>query len=121
MMGTIKFALGVAKLLLNSPTTDVNITNRSGEIFLFWVRQTIKDFSNIIAIPVNPKKIQHEFLLRQWREIEEVLAEGGPLIPVWQRLCHCLAIVVSKLVESVVITTILAQLSHFRAIVDLNT
>jgi hypothetical protein len=76
-MSTIKFAPGAAKFLLSWPTTDVNITNRSGETFPFWVRSTIMDFSDKVVLNDNPETVQHQFLLHQWREIEEMLVERG--------------------------------------------
>jgi hypothetical protein len=65
LMYTIKFAPGVAKFLLSWPTTDVNITNRSGKTFLFSVRSTIMGFSYKIATPGSPDMVQNQFLLRQ--------------------------------------------------------
>jgi hypothetical protein len=77
LMCTLRLAPGAAKFLLNWPTTDVNITDRSGESFLVKVRSTITDYSNAIARPDNPEMIQHQFQLRQWREIEVMLVERG--------------------------------------------
>jgi ankyrin repeat protein len=77
LMCTIKHAPGAAKFLLNWPTTDVNITTRSGESFLARVRIAVKYFSNKIARPDNPEQVQHQFLLQQWTEIEEMLVERG--------------------------------------------
>jgi hypothetical protein len=76
-MLTTKFAPGAAKFLLNWPTTDVNITSRSGASFLVKVRSTITAFSVAIVFPSNPNHVQHLFLLRQWRNIEEMLVELG--------------------------------------------
>jgi ankyrin repeat protein len=75
LMCTIKLAPGAAKFLLNWPTTDVNITTRSGESFLARVRIDVKYFSDKIARPDNPEQVQHQFLLQQWTEIEEMLVE----------------------------------------------
>jgi hypothetical protein len=75
LMITAKLAPGAAKLLLNWPTTDVNITNRSGETFLVSVRIAVEDFSCRIAFPDSPEQVQHQFLLQQWTEIEEMLVE----------------------------------------------
>jgi hypothetical protein len=77
LMSTNKFAPGAAKFLLNWPTTDPNITSRSGASFLARVRADVKYFSDQIARTDNPERIQHQFLLRQWREIEEMLVERG--------------------------------------------
>jgi hypothetical protein len=76
-MCTTKLASGAAKFLLNWPTTDVNITTRSGASFLARVRNAVKHFSNSGARPANPDQVQHHFLLQQWREIEEMLVERG--------------------------------------------
>jgi hypothetical protein len=79
LMYTIPDAPGAAKFLLNWPTTDANITTRSGMTFLARVRLTITWFSDEVALPDNPETVQHEFLLQQWRAIEEmlVLAKRG--------------------------------------------
>jgi hypothetical protein len=37
----------------------------------------VKYFSDQIARPDNTEKVQHQFLLQQWREIEEMLVERG--------------------------------------------
>jgi hypothetical protein len=78
LMRTITGAPGAAKFLLNWPTADVNITNRSGESFLAKVRKMIANISDRISLHDNPGRVQHQFLLRQWREIEEMLVERGP-------------------------------------------
>jgi hypothetical protein len=75
LMCTTEFAPGAAKFLLNWPTTDVNLTTRSGASFLARVRNTVKYFSKKVARPDNPEKFQHQFLLQQWREIEEMLVK----------------------------------------------
>jgi hypothetical protein len=77
LMYTMPNAPGAAKFLLNLPTTDANITARSGATFLATVRSTIITTLNRIARPDNTEKVQEEFLLRQWREIEEMLVERG--------------------------------------------
>jgi hypothetical protein len=77
LMYTAKFAPGAAKFLLKWSTTDANITTRSGGSFLAGVRVDMKYFSDSIAHPNNPERIQHQFLLRQWREIEAMLVERG--------------------------------------------
>jgi hypothetical protein len=68
-------APGAAKFLLNWPTTDVNIIARSGASFLAKVRMAIATYSRQIAFPDNLDQIQHQFLLQQWRDIEEMLVE----------------------------------------------
>jgi hypothetical protein len=77
LMCTTPDAPGAAKFLLNWPTTDVNITNRSGQSFLAEVRLTITEFSDNISLPDNPNQIRDEFLLQQWRGIEAILVERG--------------------------------------------
>jgi hypothetical protein len=57
------------------------MTTRSGASFLAFVRMTVKDFSDKIALPHNPDQVQHQFLLQQWRESEEILVEKVPMIP----------------------------------------
>jgi hypothetical protein len=77
LMCSSKGAPGVAKFLLNWPTTDANITTRSGVSFLASVRSSITLYSGLIAEPDNSEQVQHQFLLQQWRGIEEMLVEKG--------------------------------------------
>jgi hypothetical protein len=77
LMYTMPDAPSAAKFLLNWPTTDVNITMRSGASFLSRVRYTVKYFCDKLALPDNPDNVQHQFVLRQWRAIEEMLVERG--------------------------------------------
>jgi hypothetical protein len=77
LMMTTKHAPGAAKLLLKWHTTDVTIISRYGESFPVRVRRTIKYFFDKIALADNPDRIQHQFLLRQWREIEDMVVERG--------------------------------------------
>jgi hypothetical protein len=78
LMSTVPDAPGVAKFLLNWPTTDVDITTPSGELsFLAFVRVAVEYISDKDALPDNPDRVQHEFVLRQWRAIEEILVERG--------------------------------------------
>jgi hypothetical protein len=76
LMFTIPDALGAAKFLLNW-TTDANITTRSRASFVAIVRRVTTDCSNKLALPDNPGRVQHQFLLRQLRELEEMLMERG--------------------------------------------
>jgi hypothetical protein len=78
LMCSVPDAPGVAKFLLNWPTTDVNMTTRSGFSFLAMVRFTVQETSDKIAHPDNPDQVQHQFLLQQWRTIEEMLVQRGP-------------------------------------------
>jgi hypothetical protein len=68
---------GAAKFLLNWPTTDANITTQSGYSFLVGVRKAVECLSSQIALPDNPEQVQHQFLLQQWIELEEMLVERG--------------------------------------------
>jgi hypothetical protein len=77
LMWTMPDAPGAAKFLLNWPTTDANITTRCGASFLAGVRSTITALSNRIALPDKPDRMQREFQLQQWCEIEELLVERG--------------------------------------------
>jgi hypothetical protein len=78
LMFTVRNAPGAAKFLLNWPTTDANITMGAGASFLNIVRYVVvKYFSDKVALPGNPELVQHEFLLQQWTEIEEMLVERG--------------------------------------------
>jgi hypothetical protein len=75
MMFTTPHATGAAKSLLNWPTTDANITERSGASFLDRVRLTITTLSDEVAVPDNPEQVQDQFQLQQWREIEVMLEQ----------------------------------------------
>jgi hypothetical protein len=75
LMYTTPHAPGAAKFLLNWPTTDANITCPSVEPFLTRVRSLITTLSVEGARPDNTLKFQHQFLLQQWRDIEEMLVE----------------------------------------------
>jgi hypothetical protein len=77
LMSTVDLAPGAAKFLPSWPTTDVNITNRSGEPFLVRVRIAIEDYSRRITFSDHPEQVRHTFLLQQWTEIEEMLVERG--------------------------------------------
>jgi hypothetical protein len=78
LMYTIQLAPGAAKFMLNWPTTDVNITARSGETFRASIKKAIAYFAYRNALPDNPERAQHQFLLQQWREIEEMMVARGP-------------------------------------------
>jgi hypothetical protein len=77
LLQTTPYSPSAAKFLLNWPTTNANIPTRDGVSFLVGVRELILIFSHQIKDPRNPDKIQEEFLLKQWREIEEMLVERG--------------------------------------------
>jgi hypothetical protein len=78
LMMTTPYAPGAAKFLLNWPTTDVHITISNGASFKDFVRKCIMDLSTEIALPDNPDKLQQQFLLQQWRDIEGMLVARGP-------------------------------------------
>jgi hypothetical protein len=75
LMFTMKCAPGAANFLLHWPTTNVHLTNRAGESYLDRVEEAVKLLSDEIALPYNPEKDQ--FLLQQWRDIEEILVQRG--------------------------------------------
>ncbi len=81
VMHTVPFAPGAAKFLLNWPTTDVTITEGAGASFLAMVRLIIQAFSYNGTGPDNPEMVQHQLLLQQWREIEDMLVERGAIDP----------------------------------------
>jgi hypothetical protein len=80
LMYTIPDAPGAAKYLLNWPTTNTNITNRSGESFLDRVRLTITAYSHQSVM--NPSGVQvnygYQFKVQQWRDIEMMIVERNP-------------------------------------------
>jgi hypothetical protein len=74
---TTRFAPGAAKFLLQWPTTNFNIIPRSGESFLARVRSAISALSVAVASRDSPEQVHRQFVLQQWREIEEMLVERG--------------------------------------------
>jgi ankyrin repeat protein len=77
LMVTTKLAPSAAKFMLHWPATDVNIIPRDGESFLVKVRKTVGALSIGVTFPDNPQLVQHQFVLQQWRDIEEMLVERG--------------------------------------------
>jgi hypothetical protein len=77
LMTTLRDAPSATKYLLKWPTTDVNITMRSGESFPGKVGMAVEYFSDKVALPDNPDQVQDQFVLQQWRAIEEMLVERG--------------------------------------------
>jgi hypothetical protein len=77
LMYTIPDAPGAANFLLNWPTMDPNITTRHGKSFLVRVREAVEYFSERVARPDNADRVQHQFAIQQWREIEDMLVERG--------------------------------------------
>jgi hypothetical protein len=51
----------------------VNIIDRSGFSFLAKVRGAVEYLSDQVALPDNPDRVKDQFMLQQWREIEEML------------------------------------------------
>jgi hypothetical protein len=72
LMYTMRLAPGAAKFLLNWPTTDANIITQSGGSFLARVRAAVKYIRSD-----HPERVEDQLVLRQWREIEEMLVERG--------------------------------------------
>jgi hypothetical protein len=77
LLCTTPNAPGAVKFLMNWPTIDVNITTRSGASFLAMVKGTVECFAERVGRPDNPDRVQHQFLLKRWREIKEMLLETG--------------------------------------------
>jgi hypothetical protein len=73
LMETTAFAPGAAKVLLEWPTTDV------GASFLANVREAVEYFVDKVEPPDNLGRVEHRFLSKQWREIEEMLVERGAI------------------------------------------
>jgi hypothetical protein len=76
-MYTTPYAPGAAKFLLNWPTTDANITSRSGESFQSAVRGVLKQFIDKASRPDNPERVQHQFTIKQWLGVEVMLLQKG--------------------------------------------
>jgi hypothetical protein len=71
---TYPHAPGAAKFLLNWPTTDANLSSRSGVSFLAGVREVIPtDICDQIALPGDPERVHLLLLLQQWREIDDMV------------------------------------------------
>jgi hypothetical protein len=60
---------------MHTNSTDVNIIDRSGTSFPGYVREVVEDFADKVAIPDNPDRVEDQFVLQQWREIEETMVE----------------------------------------------
>jgi hypothetical protein len=71
------YAPGAAKFLLNWPTTDANVTSQSGVSFLARVRSLNCDLSDQIELlRDDPDRVQRQFAIQQWRDIEKLLVVG---------------------------------------------
>jgi hypothetical protein len=77
LMCTIPDTSGAAKFLLNWPTTVVNTTPQSEASFLTVVKMVITDYTDEVTLPNNPDQVQHQFMLQQWHDIEEMLVNRG--------------------------------------------
>jgi hypothetical protein len=77
LLSTIYWAPGAAKFLLDCPATDVSITTSSGASFPAGVRWIVEHLSQLVALTDNPDRVKHQFVLQQWRDIEEMLVERG--------------------------------------------
>jgi hypothetical protein len=75
LIHTIKMAPGAATFLLEWPTTNVNIIDRSGSSFPAYVREVVEILSGLVALPDNTDRAKQKFLHQQWCEIEEILME----------------------------------------------
>jgi hypothetical protein len=74
---TIPSAPSAAKVLIEWPTTNVNIVNHVGSSMLAFVRELILNYAEIVDNRENPHEAQDAFLLEQWREVEKMLVEKG--------------------------------------------
>jgi hypothetical protein len=81
LMRTITMAPGAAKFLLEWPTTDANITTRSGTSFLALVRGTMMKYAEAKAASNGDYagKVAYPFVLHQWREVEGMLVKRGAI------------------------------------------
>jgi hypothetical protein len=79
MQYAIPHAPSAAKFLLKwHKHTNVTITAESRVAFLASIRSLMIDLTNDLAWPeYNPEGVQTRFLLQQWREIEDMMVEGG--------------------------------------------
>jgi hypothetical protein len=73
LMMTAADAPGAAKFLLNWPTTNINVTDESGESFIHMVRWMITFLTNHNA----RLDATLQLLLQQWRDLENMLVERG--------------------------------------------
>jgi hypothetical protein len=74
---TIQWAPSAAKVLIEWPTTNVNIVNQSGSSMLALVREVISEIAVNVDNRDNPRRAQDAFRLEQWREVENMLVEKG--------------------------------------------
>jgi hypothetical protein len=75
---TIQWAPSAAKVLIEWPTTNVNIVNQSGVSMLTIVHILISEIAVKVDIShENSRRAQDVFLLEQWREVEKMLVEKG--------------------------------------------
>jgi hypothetical protein len=77
LMLTTNWAPGAAKVLIEWPATDVNIVDQSGNSMSALVRKVIEKKSGEVDLPENPRRAEDQFVLQQWREVEEMLVERG--------------------------------------------
>jgi hypothetical protein len=77
LMCSVQMAPSAAKLLMEWPTTDVNLTSKSGKCSLAMVRNTIDFLTHGCSFPWHPR---NQFLCQQWRDIEKVLLAKGAII-----------------------------------------
>jgi hypothetical protein len=77
LMCTVQMAPSAAKLLMEWPTTDVNLTAKSGKCILAMVRNTIDFLTHGCSFPWHPR---NQFLCQQWRDIEKLLVAKGAIV-----------------------------------------
>jgi hypothetical protein len=76
LMCTVQMAPSAAKLLIEWPTTDVNLTSKAGKCILAMVRYTIDFLTDGCSFPWHPR---NRFLCQQWRDNEELLVAKGAI------------------------------------------
>jgi hypothetical protein len=78
LMWTTEWAPNAAKILIEWPTTDVNVVDQKGLSMLTFVRQVLENISGAADSPGNAcRKAEDRLRLQQWLEVEEMLVEKG--------------------------------------------
>jgi hypothetical protein len=76
LMCTVQMAPSAAKLLIEWPATDVNLTSKSGKCILAMVRNTIDSLTDGCSFPWHPR---NQFSCQQWRDNEKLLVAKGAI------------------------------------------
>jgi hypothetical protein len=91
-INTMPWAPGAAKFLLEWPTTDVNITTRSGASFPTMVRETVayvsEHFSDKVLLPDNPDWVKKTLSSSSGVKSKRCWWKGEDMIPgsrIWSR------------------------------------